>query len=57
MLMAILFVTVLVVEAETAVDTTAVPVALGNVTVVSVAAAPDERVTEPPAVPLIDTGI
>jgi len=57
MLMAILFVTVFVVEDDTAVDTTAVPVALGNVTVVSVAAAAAERVTDPPPVPLIDTGI
>ena len=55
--MAILFVTVFVVEDDTAVDTTAVPVALGNVTVVSVAAAAAERVTDPPPVPLIDTGI
>jgi len=57
MLMAILFVTVFVVEDDTAVDTTAVPVALGNVIVVSVAAAAAERVTDPPPVPLIDTGI
>ena len=34
-----------------------VPVVLGSVSVVSAAAAPDERVTEPPEVPLIDTGI
>ena len=34
-----------------------VPVVLGSVSVVSDAAAPDERVTEPPADPLIDTGI
>ena len=33
-----------------------VPVVLGSVSVVSVAAAAAERVTEPPPVPLIDTG-
>jgi hypothetical protein len=57
MLMAILFVTVFVVEDDTAVDTTAVPVTLGSVSVVAEAAAPESRVTDPPPVPLIDTGI
>ena len=34
-----------------------VPVVLGSVSVVSAAAAPDVRVTDPPPVPLIATGI
>ena len=57
MLMAILFVTVLVVEEYTAVATTAMPVVLGSVSVVSAAAAPASRVTLPPPEPLIATGI
>jgi len=57
MLMAILFVTVFVVEDDTAVDTTAVPVTLGSVTVVSDAAVLAVSVTEPPPEPLTATGI
>jgi hypothetical protein len=34
-----------------------VPLVLGSVSVVSVAAAPDVRVTDPPPVPLTATGI
>lgn len=57
MLMAILFVTVLVVDAETAVETTIVPVASGAVTVWSLAVLGAATVTDPPPVDLRVTGI
>ena len=57
MLTAILFVTVLVVEAETAVEDNTVPVEVDSVSVVSAAAAPALSVTDPPPVPLIATGM
>lgn len=55
--MAILFVTVLVVEAETAVEANTFPVEVGSVSVVLPDAVPALSVTEPPPVPLIATGI
>lgn len=57
MLMAILFVTVFVVEADTAVDAKTVPVTVGSVSVRSLAVLGAVRVTEPPPVDLIATGI
>jgi hypothetical protein len=57
MLMAILFVTVLAVEEETAVEPKTVLLVVGSVSVVSADAAPAVRVTDPPPVPLIATGI
>ena len=55
--MAILFVTVLVVEAETAVEASTFPVEVGSVSVVLPDAVPALSVTEPPLVPLIATGM
>lgn len=55
--MAILFVTVLVVEAETAVEANTFPVEVGSVSVVLPDAVPALSVTEPPPVPLIATGM
>jgi hypothetical protein len=57
MFMAILFVTVFVVDEETAVDASVVPLTVGNVKVRSLAVLGAVRVTEPPPVDLIATGI
>jgi hypothetical protein len=57
MLTAILFVTVFVVDEETVVDARIVLLVVGIVKVVSVAAVPAVKVTDPPPLPLIATGI
>ena len=55
--MATLFVTVFVDEADTAVEAKTVPVTVGSVRVRSLAVLGAVRVTEPPPVDLIATGI